>query len=70
MSWTFKNKLKEIVDGNDWDHSSDVASNLMLEIERISKQRCAYCDGFGHAGNDCPTDYKLAQLRVGVREQA
>ena len=43
---------------------------LKLELARIGKQKCAYCDGFGHAGNDCPTDFKLNQLKMGVREQA
>ena len=30
---------------------------------------CPYCDGYGHSGNDCPTDAKIAHLRGGVREQ-
>jgi hypothetical protein len=42
----------------------------MLEIRRLGNQRCAYCDGFGHTVDECPTDLKLRQLRMGVREQA
>ena len=30
---------------------------------------CPYCNGWGHSGNDCPTDAKIAHLRGGVREQ-
>ena len=52
------------------DVFKDIGTTLKLELTRIGKQKCAYCDGFGHAGNDCPTDFKLAQLRIGVREQA
>ena len=46
-----------------------IAQVLGVEMDRIGKQRCGYCDGYGHSGNDCPTDYKLDQLRIGVREQ-
>ncbi len=42
---------------------------LGYEFTRLEKQRCPYCDGFGHSGNDCPTDHKIAQLRGGVLEQ-
>ena len=48
----------------------DVGKTLKIEIDRLAKQKCPYCSGFGHSGNDCPTDYKLGQLRLGVREQA
>ena len=42
---------------------------MNLEFERLAKQKCGYCDGFGHSGNDCPTDRKISQLRGGVAEQ-
>ena len=42
---------------------------LEYEFERLNKQRCAYCSGWGHSGNDCPTDSKIDQLRGGVKEQ-
>ena len=42
---------------------------LYPEFERLAKQRCPYCSGYGHSGNDCPTDAKISHLRGGVREQ-
>ena len=42
---------------------------LTFEFDRLKKQRCGYCDGWGHSGNDCPTDKKIDQLRGGVKEQ-
>ncbi len=42
---------------------------MSYEFARFQLQKCPYCDGFGHAGNDCPTDHKIAQLRGGVSEQ-
>ena len=42
---------------------------LNFEFERLGKQKCGYCDGWGHSGNDCPTDRKISQLRGGVAEQ-
>ncbi len=42
---------------------------LNQEFLRLKKQKCGYCDGFGHAGKDCPTDHKIANLRGGVAEQ-
>ena len=42
---------------------------LLPEFERLAKQRCAYCSGWGHSGNDCPTDAKITHMRGGVREQ-
>ena len=52
------------------ENPSDVAAQtLAKEFTRLAKQECAYCNGFGHSANDCPTDLKLQQLRVGVQEQ-
>ena len=42
---------------------------LLPEFERLSKQECPYCSGWGHSGNDCPTDRKISHMRGGVREQ-
>ena len=69
MSWTLQTKLTEIKT-NAGDQRIKAAANVLsFEIERLAKQRCPYCDGFGHSGNDCPTDHKIAQLRGGVNEQ-
>ena len=45
------------------------ATALDPEFERLNKQVCPYCDGYGHSGNDCPTDAKIKHMRGGVREQ-
>ena len=45
------------------------AKALLPEFQRLAKQKCAYCSGWGHSGNDCPTDAKVSHLRGGVREQ-
>ena len=58
--WILQDKVPE---------SKAVKRCLAIEMRRLRKQRCGYCDGYGHSGNDCPTDYKLRQLRIGVREQ-
>ena len=39
------------------------ATSILHEMEALNKQRCPYCSGWGHSGNDCPTDMKLAGLR-------
>ena len=43
---------------------------MIPEFERLAKQRCAYCSGWGHSGNDCPTDAKLTHLKGGVSSQS
>ena len=43
---------------------------MQPEFDRLAKQRCWACSGYGHAPKDCPTAVKIATLRVGVREQA
>ena len=67
MTWQFKQKLDAYITKCPKDAA---AANIAPEVERLGKQRCGYCSGFGHSGNDCPTDAKLLQLRIGVREQA
>ena len=37
---------------------------LKVELHLLLSQKCAYCSGFGHSGNDCPTDHKLSLLRL------
>ena len=46
-----------------------LACDIWPEVERLSKQVCPYCSGFGHSGKDCPTDAKISSLRGGVRSQ-
>ena len=67
--WTMQTKLTEISNKNDSEALRVAASVLSLEFARLAKQKCGYCDGFGHSGNDCPTDRKISQLRGGVAEQ-
>ena len=61
-------ELKVFADEAGNTKSSQVAKVLNYEFERLAKQKCAYCDGFGHSGNDCPTDRKVFQLRGGISE--
>ena len=61
-------KLTAIANGNGDAKTKATAYVLGLEFERLKKQKCAYCDGYGHSGNDCPTDHKISHLRGGVLE--
>ena len=69
MTWTMQTKLKAIIAGQDKEETKLAATVLNYEFERLTKQKCAYCDGYGHSANDCPTDVKVAQMRGGVDEQ-
>ena len=66
MTWYFAALLEQEILNHP---TSSTALCLKLEVSRLGKQKCGYCSGFGHSGNDCATDAKLAQLRMGVREQ-
>ena len=70
MNWTFLQELNKFISEPNVQVMQTAGQILRLEVCRLAKQKCAYCDGYGHAGNDCPTDFKLTQLRAGVREQA
>ena len=61
-------KLNAIATGNESVKIKTAATVLSYEFDRLKKQKCAYCDGYGHSGNDCPTDHKISQLRGGVLE--
>ena len=63
MEWHFKDELKKFSDGEEGEKKT-VAKGLMVEVSLLEKQRCAFCSGWGHAGNNCPTDFKLKQLRL------
>ena len=68
MPWNMQVKLLGIANGNDGQRLKAAAVFLGYEFERLKKQKCAYCDGYGHSGNDCPTDHKISHLRGGVLE--
>ena len=65
-TWEFYSQLQHHATKNP-DCSS--TKTLILEFKRLNIQKCSYCSGFGHSANDCPTDAKLRQLRVGTAEQ-
>ena len=65
-NWTL---YQALMDHTNKVNASVAAQTLAKEFTRLAKQECAYCNGFGHSANDCPTDLKLQQLRVGVQEQ-
>ena len=48
------------------DQVSRPCTALLSELDLLNEQRCAYCSGYGHSPNDCPTDKKLAHLRTGI----
>ena len=52
------------------DKTAVAAKALLPEFNRLKLQNCGFCDGWGHAGDDCPTDIKLSMLRGGVKEQS
>ena len=62
-------KLTAMAEGEPDEKLKSSASVLKLEFERLEKQICPYCDGYGHSGNDCPTDSKIDNMRGGVKEQ-
>ena len=67
MTWEIKKHVDALAAVNDKFQSA--AKTVKLEIDRLAIQMCPYCSGYGHSGNDCPTDHKLSNLREGVREQ-
>ncbi len=68
-TWTMQEKLTEIINHGQSPREKGAALMLSVEFARLVKQKCGYCDGFGHSGKDCPTDHKIANLRGGVAEQ-
>ena len=68
-AWTWYKLLIKVAGDEDAMNSPAPATSLKTEFERLAKQLCPYCSGYGHAGKDCPTDAKLSHLRGGVREQ-
>ena len=67
--WHFYMLVAEDTKKTEEKEPNKFACDIWPEVERLSKQRCPYCSGFGHSGKDCPTDAKLSSLRGGVREQ-
>ena len=68
MAWNFIAELKKFKEAPHAEAVQNAAKVLVVEFERLEKQKCAYCNGFGHSGNDCPTDHKISHLRGGVLE--
>ena len=68
MNWSIKTAIDAAA--NSGNQTAAAARILKPEIDRLNNQRCPYCSGYGHSGNDCPTDAKISNLRQGPREQA
>ncbi len=68
MSWAFYTKLLAVAGTSEDEKKRTTAKVLSYEFERLNKQKCAYCSGFGHSGDDCPTDAKISLLRGGILE--
>ena len=69
VTWNIKAFIEKDIENNRRERRTGYSLALLPEIERLNKQRCPYCSGWGHSGRDCPTDAKLRHLRGGVREQ-
>ena len=63
-------KIKGLVDTKVATNAANVtAASLQDELNLLAKQRCPYCDGYGHRAADCPTDTRINLLRQGVGAQ-
>ena len=69
MPWKFYSHITQYAAHEKHKQKAGAACALAGEFGRLDKQVCPYCDGYGHSGNDCPTDAKISHLRRGVREQ-
>ena len=69
MTWALWDIIKKGADAEVNDLAGGPNSALLPEFDRLKIQKCPYCSGFGHSGNDCPTDAKISHLRGGLREQ-
>ena len=67
-SWAWAELIKTFVADEAEKKKTFYAHGVLPEFVRLESQRCAYCSGYGHAGKDCPTDFKIARMRGGVRE--
>ena len=61
--------IKAQADKDKREGKATFAIAMLPEFERLNKQTCPYCSGWGHAAKDCPTDAKIKHMRGGVREQ-
>ena len=66
--WRFHEELKKVAEQAESTRIKRAAKMLLIEFDRLSIQECAYCNGFGHSREDCPTDKKLAAIRLGWEE--
>ena len=70
MTWFIHDHLKEMVPIDEKAVKEPHLMAIYEEVERLNKQRCAYCSGFGHSPKDCPTDFKLSHLMGGIAAQS
>ena len=68
-NWNFYLKLAELIQEEKNAAGARPATAMENEFKRLAKQKCPFCSGYGHSGDLCPTDWKIAKLRGGIREQ-
>ena len=69
MTWIFITRAVALKNGGSTNEIKYAAATAEAELRRLAKQKCPYCSGYGHSGNDCPTDRKLEWLRHGTSLQ-
>ena len=67
MKWYLGNYISTKREEEERGQTKYVWGALWSEVSTLAKQRCAYCSGYGHSGNNCPTDAKLSILRSSYR---
>ena len=67
ISWDLFRIVNWSTQNNDAEFAGQriAAQAMKKEFELLYRQRCAYCSGYGHSGNQCPTDAKLLLMRRG-----
>ena len=70
MTWFIHDYVSNMIPLDDAVERDVHVVAVFEELERLNKQRCGYCDGFGHSGKDCPTDAKLSHLTGGIAAQS
>ena len=70
MTWHLYKLISDQAAKEKPEQVSRPCTALLSELNLLNKQKCAYCSGFGHSADVCPTDAKLAHLRTGVAAQA
>ena len=64
-SWPIKTCVDKLAAAQQPSPEKNAAGVLKLEVDRLAKQLCCFCNGWGHSGHDCPTNRKVGWLCAG-----